>query len=137
MIGTFTGKGDAHASGAVKKALPFSLINRGKWPIILFSKSHGGGRLKTSHIIILKHSHRLDRRGGGGPMVLRSSHCEKCHFKPTPPPLPYEMEMEETAGGLKMMVGRITNLGFSQAWQGGEGKPYDSHSSRNLTGQVG
>ena len=48
-----------------KKALPFSLINRGEWPIILFSKSHGGGRLKTSHIIILKHSHRLDWRGGG------------------------------------------------------------------------
>ena len=58
MIGTFTGKGDAHASGAVKKALPFSLINRGEWPIILFSKFHGGGRLKISHIIILKHSHR-------------------------------------------------------------------------------
>ena len=34
------------------------------------------------------------------------------------------MEMEETAGGLKMMVGRITNLGFSQAWQGGgKGNP--------------
>ena len=41
-----------------KKALPFSLINRGEWPIILFSKFHGGGRLKISHIIILKHSHR-------------------------------------------------------------------------------
>ena len=34
-----------------KKALPFSLINRGEWPIILFSKSHGGGRLKISHVI--------------------------------------------------------------------------------------